>query len=163
MKNHRIFKILLILGIPVFLFLIGSRISAAPLPNSLDLETLEGQPLDQSSYEGKALVLVFWANWCIPCRKEVPQLNALQQEGLQQHVKILGINEDDEVDAGLAFVRRYGPQYPSVKDQNFQFATSMKVRSLPQVVVVSPEGEELYRAIAPPSPEKLLSLIEKKS
>lgn len=159
MQDSLFFEKLVIAGLPMFLFITQSWGVAAPLPQPLWLKSMNGDTLNSAAYEEKALVLVFWANWCIPCRKEVPQINALYQAAHDLDVNILGINEDEETAQGLSFIERYAPQYPSLRDQDFRYATEMNVHSLPQVLVLSARGDELYRAVEPPSLNVLQELV----
>ena len=140
-------------------WLIGSGAGAAPLQQSGTLTTMEGDPLHLSSFEGKPLVIIFWANWCVPCRKEVAHLNKLYQ-GMFPHLNFIGINEDEKLEEGLAFIERYRPHYQSIKDDKFSWAEAMNVNSLPQLIVLSASGEEVYRGIEPPSLNKLQRLVE---
>ena len=156
-------KVIILLGILTCLLIAGSSTMAAPFGESTALTTMRGKALQASSFQGKPLVLVFWANWCIPCRKEVTQINTLYQEVFSKNVNFIGINEDEKIEEGLAIIDRYGPQYQSVKDQGFTWAQEMKVKSLPQVIVLSSKGKEIYRGIEPPSLNELQRLIREET
>ncbi len=136
--------------------------TASPIPVSLPVTTMEGEAWPSDTLAGKPLMVVFWANWCLPCRKEVKQINALREQ-FPETVNVLGINEDEELSQGMGFIRRYGPQYPSIRDQDFELASKMKVFSLPHVLIFSPEGKEVYRSVEPPSPQQLSQLIQEES
>jgi thiol-disulfide isomerase/thioredoxin len=60
----------------------------------LQLADREGQLRALSEWDGKALVVNFWATWCAPCRREIPMLNALAREHRDQGVEVIGIAVD---------------------------------------------------------------------
>jgi len=68
-----------------------------PLPE-VQFQTLEGQPFRLQELQGQIVLLNFWATWCIPCREEIPELNALQHEFQAQGLKIVGASTDDNAD-----------------------------------------------------------------
>ena len=65
-----------------------------PAPD-ISLKTLDDQPFRLSSLRGRVVVLNFWATWCIPCRTEIPELNAMQKELGDKGLTILGASWDD--------------------------------------------------------------------
>ncbi len=69
---------------------------AAP---DVELQTVEGQPFRLSELRGQIVVLNFWATWCIPCRAEVPEFNALQREHEARGLKVVGVLTQDTLDS----------------------------------------------------------------
>jgi len=65
-----------------------------PAPD-ISLKTLDDQPFRLSSLRGRVVVLNFWATWCIPCRTEIPELNAMQKELGDKGLTIIGASWDD--------------------------------------------------------------------
>ena len=57
------------------------------------LRDLEGKPVDGQSLKGKVVVLAFWATWCGPCVKELPQIEKLHREFKDKGVVVLGISK----------------------------------------------------------------------
>jgi cytochrome c-type biogenesis protein len=68
-----------------------------PVPD-VEFQTLAGKPFHLKELQGQVVLLNFWATYCIPCREEIPALNALQQELQSQGLKIVGASLDDTVD-----------------------------------------------------------------
>jgi len=54
----------------------------------------DGKPRALSEWDGKALVINFWATWCAPCRREIPMLNTLARERRDQGIEVIGIAVD---------------------------------------------------------------------
>jgi len=69
----------------------------------VEFQTLAGKPFRLKELEGQVVLLNFWATYCIPCREEIPALNALQHELQPQGLKIVGASLDDSVDGVNAY------------------------------------------------------------
>lgn len=78
------------------------------------LTSTEGQEIKLSDYKGKIIVLDFWATWCPPCRKGIPDLISIQKE-YPEDVVILGISLDTQTKADVVpFMKKIGINYPVV-------------------------------------------------
>ena len=64
----------------------------------VEFQTLAGKPFRLKELQGQVVLLNFWATYCIPCREEIPALNALQHELQPQGLKIIGASLDDSAD-----------------------------------------------------------------
>jgi cytochrome c-type biogenesis protein len=69
----------------------------------VEFQTLAGQPFRLKELQGQVVLLNFWATYCIPCREEIPALNALQHELQSQGLKIVGASLDDDIDGVNAY------------------------------------------------------------
>ena len=78
----------------------GSAFELAP---EVHFQTLAGQPLTLGQLRGNVVLLNFWATYCIPCREEIPALNALQHELKPQGLTIVGASLDDTIDGVNAY------------------------------------------------------------
>jgi len=83
-----------------------------PSAPNFTLRTLEGKRVKLSDYEGKVVLLSFWATWCAPCKQELPVLQALADKH-KDDVQVLAVNIDDP--KTVAEVRRF------VADRKFTF------------------------------------------
>lgn len=115
----------------------GASRSAAPGPapaaKSFTLHAL-GSPRAQvslSQYRGRALLVNFFASWCVPCKAETPLLARFYRSHHGQ-VAIVGIDVNDSRSAALAFVRKAGVAYPVGTDPDGSAATSYGVVAIPQ-------------------------------
>ena len=69
----------------------------------VEFQTLAGKPFHLKELQGQVVLLNFWATYCIPCREEIPALNALQHELQPQGLKIVGASLDDTIDGVNAY------------------------------------------------------------
>ena len=90
-----------------------------------------GQHISLSQYQGKPLIVNFWASWCDPCQRETPLLAGWYK---QQHgrVVIVGLDENDNTASALKFARAKGVTYPVGVDPALAAANAYGVVALPQ-------------------------------
>ena len=69
----------------------------------VEFQTLTGQAFRLKELQGQVVLLNFWATYCIPCREEIPALNALQKELQSQGLKIVGASLDDDAEGVNAY------------------------------------------------------------
>jgi cytochrome c-type biogenesis protein len=69
----------------------------------VEFQTLAGKPFRLKELQGQVVLLNFWATYCIPCREEIPALNALQHELQPQGLKIVGASLDDDANGVNAY------------------------------------------------------------
>jgi cytochrome c biogenesis protein CcmG/thiol:disulfide interchange protein DsbE len=97
-----------------------------------------GQQVSLSQYQGKPLIINFWASWCAPCQQETPLLASWykQQHG---HVVLLGLDENDTAADALKFATAKGVSYPIGFDPNVTVAPAYDVDGLPQTFFLNAE------------------------
>ena len=98
---------------------------------TLDSLTAPGQHITLSQYQGKPLIVNFWASWCEPCQQETPLLARwyTRQHG---HVIIVGLDENDTAASALQFAKAKGVSYPIGVDPQLAAANAYGVTGLPQ-------------------------------
>ncbi|MGH8611392.1 MAG: TlpA family protein disulfide reductase [Gammaproteobacteria bacterium] len=107
------------------------------------LNDLQNRPRRVGEWDGKVLVVNFWATWCSPCRKEIPQFIALQQEFGTRGLQFLGIAIDDPA-AVREFVQSLQVNYPVLVGEQDAIdvaeAYGNLIGALPYTVVVDRKG-----------------------
>jgi thiol-disulfide isomerase/thioredoxin len=97
-----------------------------------------------ADYNGRPIILNFWASWCAPCRAEMPALQRAYIENRENELVVLGINQTFVDDMVLAreFVKELALTFPSVRDDDGKISTELyRVIGLPTSVFITPEGE----------------------
>jgi thiol-disulfide isomerase/thioredoxin len=87
---------------------------AAGIPDVLPdftLAGIDGQPRSIRSWEGKSMIVNFWATWCAPCRREIPLLKKIQAEHGAEGFQIVGVAVDFREDV-LKYAQEIGIDYP---------------------------------------------------
>ena len=107
----------------------------------------EGGTATLQDYHGKVVLLNFWATWCAPCRKEMPQLAELQEEFGGADFEVLTIAAGRNSPAGIAkFFDENGiTNLPRHQDPKQALAREMAVLGLPITVILDREGREIAR------------------
>jgi thiol-disulfide isomerase/thioredoxin len=111
----------------------------------LELTDLEGKPRRLSEFDGKFVLLNFWATWCGPCREEMPLLDATHEKLANKNLHVVGIALDDG-EAVRDFLQQYPVRYPILisgddEDPSLRFGDTRSV--LPYSVLIAPDGKLL--------------------
>lgn len=103
-----------------------------------------GKPVNISSFRGKYVLLDFWASWCRPCRMENPNVVAAYNKFHDKNFTILSISLDQAKPAWLNAIQMDGLNWSHVSDLkgwNNEVAALFQVRSIPQNLLIDPEGK----------------------
>lgn len=137
-------RIAVVVVLAVFTFVLPGTVGAAarkgqPVPQFRVVST-SGQQITQRNYQGRLLIIDFFATWCTPCRDSVPHLVKLNQKYGARGVNILGLSiEDDDVQDVREFIADKRINYP-VALAGEEMVSSFGVRSLPTIFLVDKEG-----------------------
>ena len=93
-----------------------------------------------SSLRGKAVVLNFWASWCIPCKDEAPVLERTWRENRDRGLLVVGVDWHDFRTDARRFMRRFGLTFPVVDDGSGAIGDRYGVRGVPETFVVDRRG-----------------------
>jgi cytochrome c biogenesis protein CcmG/thiol:disulfide interchange protein DsbE len=112
-----------------------------PVAPAFDLERLD-QPgqLNLESLRGKAVVLNFWASWCLPCKKEAPLLEAAWKKWRPKGVVVVGLDANDFKSDARGFAHRYDLSYPIVHDGPGRLLDDYGLEGFPETFFVRPDG-----------------------
>jgi peroxiredoxin len=121
----------------------------------------DGRKVSASDYDGKVLIVDFWATWCPPCRKEVPGFIRLQKEYGDRGLVILGFSTDKDPETHDRWVKEQGLNYLSIyvntdegKEVFDQFQKVIgEISSIPTTLVIDRKGQIVYRHVGYGSPE----------
>ena len=103
------------------------------------VKDFDGNDVKLSDYFGKPIVLNFWAYWCGPCQKEMPEFNAKYEE-LGGEVVFLMVHADPDTAKGKELVETGGYTFPVVFDETYQAAATYGIRAYPTTFFIDSEG-----------------------
>jgi cytochrome c biogenesis protein CcmG, thiol:disulfide interchange protein DsbE len=107
---------------------------------TLDRLDRDGQ-LGVGDLRGKAVVVNFWASWCVPCRDEAPVLQKTYERYRDQGLVVLGVDVNDFRQDARRFMKRYGLSYPVVYDGKGSTVGKWGVRGFPETFFVDRTGK----------------------
>ena len=126
---------------PVALAAIGSRRPDFRLPD------LDGVMREAAEWDGKVLVVNFWATWCAPCRREMPGFVTLQEQYGERGLQFVGIAMDER-DAIAKFVKAIGVNYPTLVGDMAALELTRRygnrLGTLPYTVIVDRQGTLVF-------------------
>lgn len=134
-----------------------------PAP-SIEGETLDGEELSLSRYDGQVVVLNVWGSWCGPCVAEAPQLNEASRQLARDDVQFVGINIRDELTAAKQFEQRLEVPYPSIFDPTsstlLEMPDGMYPSATPTTYVIDSHGRVAVRILDATTAPTLAGLVE---
>lgn len=115
--------------------------------------TTDGKQLKLSDYKGKVVIIDFWATWCPPCRKGIPDLIELKKKYGSKGFEVIGVSVDtDTKDEVIPFVKENGINYPVVYDVNRNISNLYGgIEAIPSTFVIDKKGKIVanYQGIMP--------------
>lgn len=116
---------------------------------ALRVATLDGNTFELAEQRGKWAIVNFWATWCGPCLKEMPELSAL--DAMREHIVVVGLAyEETTPDDLAAFMREHPVAYPialvDVYDPPKDFEAP---RGLPMTYLIAPDGTVAKKYLGP--------------
>jgi thiol-disulfide isomerase/thioredoxin len=145
----------------VFCCMVQLATADEPVPESIDfsLPGLDGKSYSLSQFRDSWVVVNYWATWCAPCRKEIPELSELHTE--RKDVVVLGIAyEDMEPGDFNVFLEEYAPSYPILLPDVYDMPEALAIpRVLPTTFIVNPAGEKVRTFMGPITRDELEKAI----
>lgn len=108
------------------------------LAPSFTLENLDGQQVSLSDFRGKTVILNFWATWCVPCRTEMPAIDAVARA--DPNVVVLAIDLQEGEEPVRDYAQKLGLSFSPLLDSSGQVTTLYHVNSLPSSFFIGPDG-----------------------
>ena len=104
------------------------------------LQQADGTPVPLASYEGKVLLVDFWASWCIPCKTSFPALDAIFREYKARGLEVLAVNLDEERRQADAFLSAHPHQMPVLFDPKGAAPLAFGVKGMPTSFLIDRTG-----------------------
>jgi thiol-disulfide isomerase/thioredoxin len=126
-------------------------------------QTPDGKSINSAQWQGKVLVVNFWASWCPPCIEEMPTLDLLSQEFLQQNVLFVGIGIDSPSNI-REFLINTPVSYPIVigglEGSNLSKQLGNTQGALPYTIIINSKGKAVFSKLGKISEDELRKAIK---
>lgn len=110
------------------------------------LKDLNGKLWTMSALRGKVVLVNFWATWCPPCRKEMPDIDALYRQFSRKGLVVLAISDEEESKV-RPFIAQGGYRYPILLDPGRRVHEAFAVEGIPKTFIFSREGKLAAQSI----------------
>jgi len=114
------------------------------VPPALELKGVDGRVHRLADFQGKVVLVNFWASWCGPCREEIPSLEDLRRSLRGDPFVILAVNEGESAQTIRRFAGRIGLGSVLLLDREGDAARAWGARALPSSFVIGPNGRVRY-------------------
>ncbi len=145
------------------IFLMISLVSFSNNAKAPDFNLKDQYGVIQSleNYKGKVIFLNFWATWCPPCKKEMPDIENIYKEygENKKDVIILGVNSEKENEV-KKFLKDKGYTFPTVIDENSEVMRKYFIQAFPTSFVIDKEGNIYGYVMGGLTKEQIKQVIE---
>jgi len=115
------------------------RITTAS-PLELEATAIDGSTIDLKKMRGKVVLLDFWAIWCGPCLKEIPNVKAVYTKFHERGFEIIGISLDENSEALARFTKAQGMSWPQYLDENKKVSQRFEIDGVPTMWLLNKQG-----------------------
>jgi thiol-disulfide isomerase/thioredoxin len=117
--------------------------------------TVDGKKVSASDFDGKVLIVDFWATWCPPCRQEIPGFIQLQTKYKEKGLVILGFSFDRDPATHAQWIKQQGLNYLSIFAQTEEVAPTLAefqkkigaIEGLPTTIVIDRQGKIVWKHV----------------
>ena len=108
-----------------------------------------------ADYRGKVVLLNIWATWCVPCRTEMPSIQALHEsfgdrgDGTGLHVVAISVDQPGSEEAIRDFAREYGLTFELLHDDTGDIQQAYQTTGIPETYIIGPDGVIRRKHIGP--------------
>ena len=119
-----------------------------------DVEIFDSRPIFSSSFQGNWVLVNYWADWCPPCIKEIPEIAAFANK--YPEVKVFAFNFDRlEAEDLRPEIKKFGISYPSIITHPRTLWGIKTPKTLPATYFISPNGEIVFSSLKTQNEESL--------
>ena len=112
-------------------------------------EMVSGKKASLADFSGKFLILNFWATWCSPCLKEMPDLDQVYQSLGPENLIVLAVSMGESRERVRKFLKKRNYSFPVMTDPEMEITSLYGVRNIPITYLVDPSGVIIGRALGP--------------
>jgi len=122
-----------------------------PAPN-FTMQSVDGSSISLSQFKGKVVLIDFWATWCPPCVKSIPEVKNLWKKYKDKGLVILGVSLDKDMQAWHTYIKNNDMNWYQVADGKFwenEAAILYGVESIPNVCIIDQKGNIVAQGLNP--------------
>jgi len=130
----------------------------------INLPSPEGKEIALSSLRGKVVLIDFWASWCGPCRKEMPNVVKAYNKYKDKGFEIYGVSLDQDKDRWVEAIKKDGITWPQVSDLKYwqsEVVPLYSIQGIPYTVLLDKEGKIIAKGLRGAELDKKLEEILK--
>lgn len=126
-----------------------------------DFTLLDGQKLSFDDFNGRWVIVNFWAEWCAPCLEEVPELNRLARSSGELNVAVLGVSYDPLKPSELkSLVEKWQLEYPVMNTEPVPILPFGLPETLPTNYLLDPRGQVVAKLIGKQDYQSLVEALK---
>ena len=147
-------KTIILLMLGLLLISVGCKAPPAERPDSSEglpifaAQDAFGNTVSQENWANYDLIMLnFWATWCPPCIRELPELQLLHEAYGERGLLLLGVLTDGKTEDALPLIEQFGLSYSIFTAEGDLKQFSRSVQAVPTSFFLSPSGEELMKVV----------------
>ncbi len=149
-------------GLATLILIVSCSLLACDKDEPVDftLQRLHGEEISLNELRGKWVVLNYWATWCAPCRKEIPELSALNDA--RDDIVVLGLAfEDTDIEIFDKFLEEFKPSYPILLVDVYVPPEPFGApRVLPTTIIIDKQGRPVKTFLGPVTKELIETFVD---
>ena len=102
---------------------------------------LNGNEVSLNNYQGKVIMLNFWATWCPPCRNEMPSMESLHKKMEDSNFVMIAVNIQEKNSIVKEFIKKNKYTFPVIIDETGEVSAKYQIRSIPTTFIIDTKGK----------------------
>ncbi|MBZ5726553.1 MAG: TlpA family protein disulfide reductase [Acidobacteriia bacterium] len=127
--------------------------------NGFTLTAMDGKAYNLDALRGRVVLLNFWATWCPPCRKEMPDMEKLYQRFSAKGLTVLAVS-DEERETVAGFLRKQSYTFPVLLDPGGKVGAAFNVEGIPKSFLFDRGGKLVAQAIDMRTERQFLAMLQ---